>query len=109
MATVRTVGELAKAIQGLDPDMPLWISASCYEHDGRVFTQVRPSRWKLMETAKNPDGSETDTIRTPAVQVAVEPVEHRTIRRKGGHNKYEYRDCLVIANNDTDDMELDED
>lgn len=107
---IKTVGELKKALEQYPDDMPLWITASCYEHDGRVFTQIRPDVYRLKSSKENPDGSEEVSYRGVGISVYPEDREVRAFKKnKKGKWEYEYGPYLRIENSDSDDMELDED
>lgn len=106
---VKTVGELKKALEQYPDDMPLWLTASCYEHDGRVFTQIRPDLYRLKSRKENPDGSEEVTY--SGTEICVYPEKHdvRAVKKKkDGRWKFEYGNFLRIENANTEDFELDD-
>ena len=106
--TVTTVGELIEELKKHDPAMPLRLEAQCYTHEGRVFTQIRPNMWNLKTESKDEDGNEVVEYKGIEVQIGEEELDFKAVKRDGKW-KYEYRKYLVIENNDTDEMEMDED
>lgn len=106
---IKTVGELRRALVQYPDDMPLWLTASCYEHDGRVFTQIRPDMCRIRSHKENPDGSEELTY--PGVGICVYPEERdvRAVKKKKGDKwEYEYGKFLRIENANSEDFELDD-
>ena len=106
--TVTTVGELIEELKKHDPAMPLHIEAQCYTHDGRVFTQIRPYMLNLEKRSQDEDGNEVAEYRGIEVQVGEEEWDYKAVK-KNGRWKYVYRKYLVLENNDTDEMEINED
>lgn len=106
--TVTTVGELIEELKKHDPAMPLRIEAQCYTHDGRVFTQIRPYMSNLEKRSQDEDGNEVAEYRGVEVQVGEEEWDYKAVK-KNGRWEYEYRRYLVLENNDTDEMEINED
>lgn len=105
---VRTVGELIKELRKHDPAMPLRLEAKCYTHEGRVFTQIRPNMWNLKTESKDKDGNEVVEYKGIEVQIGEEEWDFKAVKNDGKW-KYEYRKYLVLENNDTDEMEMNED
>lgn len=101
----RTVGELVEILSKFPKDMPLWLTASCYTHDHRVFTQIKPASYALCDSKKLDDGTEVDTYRGVGVSVSEEEHESRSVK-KNGKWKHEYAKYLRIENDDSDDYEL---
>lgn len=103
----RTVGDLKKILENFSDDMPLWMTASCYTHDGKVFTQIRPYKLMLEERRKLDDRSEEIMCRGIGILVNEEEREYRTVKRNGKY-KREYRKYLRITNSNSDEFETDE-
>lgn len=106
---IKTVGELKKALEQYPDDMPLWLTASCYEHDGRVFTQIRPAMYGLRSRKENPDGSEEITYSGVGICVYPEERDVRAVKKKkNGKWEHEHGKFLRIENANSEDFELDD-
>ena len=103
----RTVGELVEILSKFPKDMPLWLTASCYTHDHRAFTQIKPALYKLRSSKNLDDGTKVETYRGIGVSVSEEEHESRSVK-KNGRWKYEYAKYLRIENDEIDDYELDD-
>lgn len=104
---VRTVGELIEELKKHDPAMPLRLEAHCYTHEGRVFTQIRPYMMNLEKEGKDEKGNEVVEYRGVEVRVSEEEWDSRSVK-KNGRWKHEFRNYLVLENNDSDEMEISE-
>ncbi len=101
----RTVGELVEILSKFPKDMPLWLTASCYTHDHRVFTQIKPASYALCSSKKLEDGTEVETYRGVGICVSEEEHESRSVK-KNRRWKHEYAKYLCIENANSDDYEL---
>lgn len=105
---VTTVGELIEELKKHDPNMPLRLEAQCYTHEGRVFTQIRPNMLNLETKSEDEDGNEVIEYKGVELQIGEEEWDFKSVK-KNGRWKHEYRKYLVLENNDTDEMKIDED
>lgn len=106
---VRTVGELIEELKKHDPAMPLRLEAHCYTHEGRVYTQIRPYMMNLEKEGKDENGNEVVEYRGVEVRVSEEEWDSRAVKKNGRKEwKYEFRNYLVLENNDSDEMEISE-
>ena len=96
-------------LQKHDPNMPLWMTAAAYTHEGRVFNQIRPDRWKLQTESEDKDGNKVVECRGISIQVDEEELEWRSVKDKNGKWKHEPRKFLCLDNADIDDWEFDDD
>lgn len=106
---VSTVGELMAELQKHDPNMPLWMSAEAYTHEGRVFNQIRPNRWRLQAKSEDKDGNEVVEYRGISIGVNEEEYDGRSVKGKDGKWKHEPRKFLCLDNAYIDEWELADD
>lgn len=106
---VSTVGELMAELQKHDPNMPLWMSAAAYTHEGRVLNQIKPNPWKLQTESEDEDGNKVVEYRGISIQVNEEEHDGRSVKDKNGKWKHEPRKFLCLGNALIDECELDDD